>query len=97
MSQTLKGQITKFITEVEYISRPDNPGKIYYIKELISESSIEDLCFILIELIEDKENDDSLLRLEDDFKTHLKTLIDCSVLEDLPIAFEGLAQTYKSF
>lgn len=97
MSQKLKGQLTKFITEVEYISRPDNPGKIYYIKDLISDGSIEDLCYILIELIEDKENDDSLLRLEDDFKTHLKTIINCSVLEDLPIAIEGLAQKYESF
>lgn len=97
MSNTLISRLNKFVQEIEYVSRPDNPGKIYFVKNLFLESSIEDLCFILIQLIEDNENDDSLVRLKDDFKTHLVTIVDSSILENLPIAIEGLAQKYESF
>ena len=97
MSNTLISRLNKFVQEIEYVSRPDNPSKIYFVKDLFLESSIEDLCSILIQLIEDNENDDSLVRLKDDFKTHLVTIIDSSILENLPIAIEGLAQKYESF
>jgi hypothetical protein len=97
MNDSLDYRLSNFVREIDYLSRPDNPGKVYLIKELLSEVSIEDLCYILIQLIEDKENDNSLIRLEDDFKTHLITIIECSSLDNLPIAIEGLAQKYESF
>jgi hypothetical protein len=97
MNDSLDYRLTKFVQEIEYISRPDNPGKIYYIKDLLNESSIGDLCSILLHFIEDNENDKSLFRLEVDFKTHLITIIECSELDNLPIAIEGLAQKYESF
>lgn len=97
MDESLDYKLTNFVREIDYLSRPDNPGKVYRIKDLLSEVSIENLCYILIQLIEDKENDNSLIRLEDDFKTHLITIIECSLLDNLPIAIEGLAQKYESF
>lgn len=97
MEKKFLNKLTHFVQEIEYVSRPDNPGKTYFLGNLFSNQSIEDLCFILLSLIEDDENDESLLRLKDDFITHLNTIIEWSELNDLPIAIEGLAQKYESF
>ena len=97
MRNQLANRLNKFVQEIEYISRPDNPGKIYYLRDIFSSHNVEELCFILIYLIEDNENDDSLLRLKDDFNSHLDAIIDSSNLEELPIAIEGLAQKFESF
>lgn len=97
MEKQFVHKITIFIKGIEYVSRPDNPGKTYFLDDLFSDQSIEDLCFILVSLIEDHENDDSLLRLKDDFNSHLNSIIEWSNLDELPIAIEGLAQKYESF
>lgn len=97
MEKEFAHKVTHFVQEIEYVTRPDNPGKTYFIRDLFSNQSIEDLCFILVELIDDDDNDESLLRLKDDFNTHLNTIIEWSELNELPIAIEGLAQKYESF
>ncbi len=97
MEKEFVNQLTNFIHGIEYVSRPDNPGKTYFLDDLFSNQNIEDLCFILIRLIEDHENDDSLLRLKDDFSSHLNSIIEWSNIDELPIAIEGLAQKYESF
>jgi hypothetical protein len=90
-------RVTNFIQGIEYVNRPDNPGKKYFLDDLFSNQSIEDLSFILMNLIDDHENDNSLLRLKDDFNSHLNSIIEWSNLDELPIAIEGLAQKYESF
>lgn len=97
MEKEFVNKVTHFVQEIEYVSRPDNPGKKYFLSNLFSNQSIEDLCFILVSLIDDDENDESLLRLKDDFITHLNTIIEWSEFNELPIAIEGLAQKYESF
>jgi len=97
MEKEFVNKVTHFVQEIEYLSRPDNPGKTYFIGDLFSNQSIEDLCFILVSLIDDDENDESLLRLKDDFNTHLNTIIEWAEINELPIAIEGLAQKYESF
>ncbi len=97
MEKEFVNKVTIFVQEIEYVSRPDNPGKTYFLGDLFPNQSIEDLCFILVSLVDDHENDDSLLRLKDDFNSHLNTIIEWSDLNDLPIAIEGLAQKYESF
>lgn len=97
MEKEFINKVTHFVQEIQYVSRPDNPGKTYLLDNLFPSQNIEDLCFVLVSLIDDDENDESLLRLKDDFNTHLNTIIEWSQLNELPIAIEGLAQKYESF
>lgn len=97
MKNELAKSLNKYVQEIEYVSRPDNPGKIYFIKDIFKDHNIEDLCFILIYLIEDSNNDETLMRLNDDFTSHLESIINPISLINLPIAIEGLAQKFESF
>ena len=97
MDNQLKNKLINFVKGIEYVSRPDNPGKIYLVKDLLTCHTVDDLCLILANLVDDDENDDTLLRLKDDFNFHLNSIIEWSNLDELPIAIEGLAQKYESF
>jgi hypothetical protein len=97
MKNELAKRLNKYVQEIEYVNRPDNPGKIYFLKDIFKDHNIEDLCFILTYLIDDSDNDETLMRLKDDFISHLESIINCISLFNLPIAIEGLAQKFESF
>jgi hypothetical protein len=87
--------IVKYIDKIDIIWDPKSPKKTYSLKELIP--NIKSITKLLLLLINDEENDVTLLRLKNDFYTHLEKIIEFQSLNELPIALEGLAQKYEAF
>jgi predicted RNA-binding protein with RPS1 domain len=87
--------LLQYVSEIEYIVKPNNPGQKYSIKEMIPD--LKRNIALLYLVIDDPETDATIERLDSDFYVHLEKIISAVNLNELPIAIEGLAQKYEAF
>ena len=83
-----------YVKTIDEISKPDNAGQKYKIRDILG--SLDDLVELLFSVINDKENDSTLERLQDDFYKYMHIIVNLN-FDSMPIAIEGLAQKYESF